>query len=76
MRILLVYAHPLEESFCAAMRDAVLRGLAVNNHEVCVLDLYAMGFDPRLSAEERFAYEDETQNQKNVADHIKLIQWA
>ena len=76
MRILLVHAHPVKESFGAAMRDAALAGLKVHGHEVCVLDLYATDFDPRLSAEERLLYEDETQNQKHVSDHVKLIEWA
>jgi len=76
MRILLVHAHPVEESFGAAMRDAVLKGLKAHEHEVRVIDLYAMGFEPRLSAEERLLYEDETQNQKHVADHVELIRWA
>lgn len=76
MRILLVYAHPVEDSFGAAMRDAVLRGLAVHAHDVRTLDLYAMHFEPRLSAHEREIYQDETQNQKAVAEHVALIKWA
>jgi putative NADPH-quinone reductase len=76
MRILLVHAHPVAESFGAAMRDAVLRGLAAHGHEVCVLDLYATGFEPRFSAEERLAYQDETRNQAHVEEHVALVKWA
>lgn len=76
MRVLLVHAHPMPNSFCAAMRDAVLRGLAQNNHEVRVLDLYAIEFEPRFSAHERAIYLDEANNQEPVADQIELIRWA
>lgn len=75
MRVLLVYCHPVETSFCAAMRDAVLRGLA-DRHSVTVLDLYGQGFNPVLCRQERLDYHDITKNQALVADHIALIQAA
>lgn len=76
MRILVIYAHPVDTSYVAAMRDAVLKGLAHNNHETRVLDLYAQNFEPRLSAEEHRVYLDETRNQVSVAEHIALLRWA
>ena len=76
MRVLVIYAHPVETSYVAAMRDAVLSGLARSNHETRVLDLYAKNFDPRLSAEEHRVYLDPTQNQISVAEHIADIRWA
>ena len=33
MRVLVVYAHPLSDSFAAALRDAVLRRLRENGYE-------------------------------------------
>ncbi|MDO8290004.1 MAG: NAD(P)H-dependent oxidoreductase [Parvibaculum sp.] len=76
MRVLVVYAHPIETSYVAALRDAVLAGLAQSHHETRVIDLYAQNFDPRLSAQEHRVYEDESQNQITVAEHIALIRWA
>ena len=76
MRILVIYAHPVDTSFVAALRDAVLKGLGAHNHETRVLDLYKQNFEPRLSAEEHRVYLDETQNQNTVAEHIALIRWA
>tara|TARA_R110000868_G_scaffold58025_11_gene179016 strand:+ start:250 stop:840 length:591 start_codon:yes stop_codon:yes gene_type:complete len=76
MRVLVIYAHPVETSYVAAMRDAVLRGLAVNGHEIRVTDLYAEGFDPRLSASEFAIYNDNDRNQVALADHIAHIRWA
>jgi len=76
MRILVIYAHPVDTSYVAALRDAVLKGLGAHSHETRVLDLYKQNFEPRLSAEEHRVYLDETQNQNTVAEHIALIRWA
>src|ERR1700739_2395080 len=50
MRVLYVYCHPLADSFHAAIRGEALAGLAEAGHTVDLLDLYAEGFDPVLSA--------------------------
>lgn len=56
MRILLVLAHPLEESFAASVTETVRRKLIANGHTVDLLDLYGEDFDPRLSQSERSRY--------------------
>lgn len=56
MRILLVLAHPLEESFAASVAGTVRRRLEANGHAVDLLDLYREGFDPRLTPSERARY--------------------
>lgn len=76
MKVLVVYCHPVAESFCAAMRDAALRGLARAGHETHLLDLYAENFDPRLSRAERIDYQDEVRNAASVADHVAHLEWA
>lgn len=52
-RALVVYCHPLEASFVAAVRDRVLAGLSASGAEVRFTDLYADGFEPAFSASER-----------------------
>lgn len=48
MKILLVWTHPVPESYSAALRDAVLESLrSLNGTEVELLDLYTSGFDPK-----------------------------
>ena len=48
MKILLVWTHPVPESYSAALRDAVLGALrSLNGTEVELLDLYTSGFDPK-----------------------------
>ena len=56
MRVLVLFAHPLADSFAAALHRAVVAKLRQGGHEVDDCDLYAEGFDPVLSAAERRAY--------------------
>jgi NAD(P)H dehydrogenase (quinone) len=48
----MVYAHPLADSFVAAVRRSALSGLEAAGHEVDLLDLDAEAFEPCLSLEE------------------------
>ncbi len=56
MRALVVYCHPVADSFCAAVRAAAEAGLADGGHEVEVIDLYAEAFRPALDEGERLAH--------------------
>ncbi len=56
MKVLVVHCHPSPESFTAAVRDRVLKGLAAAGHEARLIDLYAEGFDPVMSRQEREGY--------------------
>ncbi len=76
MRILVVYAHPCPESFTAAVRDRVLATLQGAGHEIRLLDLYAIGFDPIISAEERRIYHTAGRNEAPVADHLAALRWC
>ncbi len=53
MRVLVVHCHPDPESLVSAAKDRVLAGLERAGHEVRFTDLYAEGFEPRMSSEER-----------------------
>ncbi len=76
MRILMVYCHPRADSFCAALRDTALEALRAKGHEVELRDLYAEGFHPVLSAEERGVYNDEAANQAGIEREIAQLQRA
>ena len=41
MRVLLVYCHPVPDSFCAAIRDVAIEVLTGRGDEVRLIDLYA-----------------------------------
>lgn len=75
MRILLIHCHPRPDSFNAALKDAVLKGLG-NRHEVELRDLYAEGFNPALSAEERGRYHDIPGNLEGIEAHVESLRRA
>jgi len=76
MRALVVYCHPVAESFNAAVRDAVVRGLERAGHEVDLIDLYGEGFDALLSREERLAYHTPGENTRHIAGHLARVKQA
>ena len=76
MRVLVIYAHPLEDSYAAALRDAVVETLNAGGHKVDLCDLYKQAFDPVLSAHERRVYRDAPANLENVSEHAKRLQQA
>jgi putative NADPH-quinone reductase len=76
VKVFYVYCHPLPESFHAAIRDEALAGLAEARHEVDLCDLYAEGFDPVMSAEERRRYHDTSRNQIGIESHVARLRAA
>jgi putative NADPH-quinone reductase len=76
MRALVVYCHPRPTSFTAAVRDTVLARLAAASAEIRLIDLYAEGFDPVLSASEHAGYETEPDNIAPVAAHVEALRWC
>ena len=76
MRVHYLYCHPLAESFHRALLDCSLAGLAAGGHDVDLLDLYAEGFDPVLSAEVRRIYHDTSRNQAGLERYIARLRAA
>ena len=56
MNALVVYCHPVEGSFCSAMRDAAFSGLRAAGHTVDLIDLAAEHFNPVMSTSEWNTY--------------------
>jgi NAD(P)H dehydrogenase (quinone) len=74
---LVVVAHPSTESFCHALAGRAASGLAAAGHDVVVVDLYALGVRPHMSAEERHAYHgDSPILDPLIAEHAALVQTA
>lgn len=74
MRVLYIYCHPLPESFHAGIRAEALAGLQRAGHEVDLLDLYAEGFDPVLSAEGRRNYHNVERNRDGLENYVERLQ--
>lgn len=76
MKVLVVYAHPVDTSFVAAIHTQVVDTLRARGHEVDDCDLYAEGFDPVLSRDDRLHYHDLTRNRTRIAAYTERLQTA
>ncbi|MGG7566547.1 NAD(P)H-dependent oxidoreductase [Rhodovulum sp. DZ06] len=75
-RAFVLYAHPVPDSFAAAVHAATVETLEEAGWEVDDCDLYAEGFDPRLTREEREGYHDVGPNLEPVADYVARLRAA
>jgi putative NADPH-quinone reductase len=73
MRVLVLFAHPVETSFQAALHRATVDALMRAGHEVDDCDLYAENFSPALSREERINYHDAAVCRKNVEPYVRRV---
>lgn len=76
MRVLVIYAHPVETSFNAALHEAAVAALRRAGHAVDDLDLYAEGFQPVLTRAERLSYHDTAADLAPVASYVRRWQAA
>jgi len=73
LRILVLFAHPVETSFGAALHASVVETLRARGHEVDDCDLHAEGFDPVMSRQDRMDYHDVSVNQRRVAPYVERL---
>jgi NAD(P)H dehydrogenase (quinone) len=76
MRVLVLFAHPLADSFAAALHRAVVAALAEAGHEIDDCDLYASGFDPAMTAAERRAHNTPNPDLSAVEHHVERLRAA
>lgn len=76
MRLLMVLAHPLADSYAASVARTARDALEAKGHSVDLLDLYAEGFDPRLSESERRGYFDIPYDTGGVDNIVSRLQAA
>ena len=76
MNILLVIAHPLQDSLCTALSDRTLKKLDSFGHNVFIENLYANEFDPVLSQDERKSYYQDVYDQSNVQGEVARLKSA
>jgi NAD(P)H dehydrogenase (quinone) len=53
MRVLVIYCHPVTESFAAVAHTVALEALRHAGHAAIDVDLYADAFGPVMSRQER-----------------------
>jgi NAD(P)H dehydrogenase (quinone) len=76
VKVLYLYCHPVPESFHAAIRVEALTGLVEARHVVDLCDLYAEGFDPVMSLEERRRYHDTSKNRLGLETYVERLRAA
>jgi len=75
-RALVLFAHPVPESFAAALHVRVVDRLAARGWEVDDCDLHAEGFAPVLTAAERRGYHDTATNTAPVQGYVDRLRAA
>jgi NAD(P)H dehydrogenase (quinone) len=72
-RVLVLFAHPCEESFAAATHKVVVDTLTAKGWDVDDCDLNAEGFNPVLTADERRGYHDVVTNTAPVQSYVDRL---
>ncbi|MFK0687498.1 NAD(P)H-dependent oxidoreductase [Mesorhizobium sp. IMUNJ 23033] len=73
MKILVLYAHPVETSFNAGLHRTIVERLTAAGHAVDDCDLYAEDFDPRLTRAERLGYHDQRGEGDAAAFYVERV---
>jgi len=76
VRVLVLFAHPVETSYNAALHAATVAALKASGHEVDDCDLYAEGFNPVMSRQERLDYHDEAICTAPVQGYVDRVRAA
>ena len=82
MKMLIVFNHPYDGSYCNAILSSVVTGLQKANHEVNIIHLDKEGFNPVMTAADLKAFKNkqavdpkvlEYKNRLEQADHLVFI---
>ena len=73
MRILVLFAHPVETSFASSLHAKLVEVLRARGHKVDDCDLHAEGFDPVMSRQDRIDYHNVAVNRRNVAPYVDRL---
>jgi hypothetical protein len=73
VRILVLFAHPVETSFASSLHAKLVEVLRARGHKVDDCDLYAEDFDPVMSRQDRIDYHNLAVNRRNVAAYVDRL---
>ena len=73
MRVLVLYAHPVETSFGAAVHATLVETLRARGHEIDNCDLNIERFDPVMTRQDRLEYHDVSINQARVKPYVDRL---
>jgi NAD(P)H dehydrogenase (quinone) len=75
MKILVVYTHPVENSFNRALLNATIEGLQSAGHEIRVADLYAEKFQPAMIAADFAQFEGRSMPDEILFEQSR-VEWS
>jgi NAD(P)H dehydrogenase (quinone) len=75
MKYLIIFAHPNSASFSSSLIKALSEHLTNKGNEVKIRNLYEIGFNPVLSADD-FSSLADNQTPKDIAIEQEYIKWA
>lgn len=73
MKVVIVFNHPYEQSYCNAILDAVTKGLQRAQHEVDLIHLDNDGFNPVMSKADLKAFVEHKPIDPQVIDYNQRI---
>ena len=76
MRALVLFAHPVPDSFSASLHKIIVDTLSQRGWSIDDCDLYAEHFNPVLSESERRGYHDEPDNIGPVEEYVERLRNA
>jgi NAD(P)H dehydrogenase (quinone) len=76
MRVVIVFNHPYEQSYCNAILTSVTKGLQNGQHEVDLIHLDNDRFNPAMSADDLKAFVAHQPTDPQVIDYNKRLQKA
>ncbi|UZR98531.1 NAD(P)H-dependent oxidoreductase [Chondrinema litorale] len=76
MKVVIVFNHPYQKSYCNAILEAATRGLQVGNHEIDLIHLDNDGFNPVMTADDLKAFRDKKPVDPQVIDYKSRIEQA
>jgi NAD(P)H dehydrogenase (quinone) len=76
MKIVIIFNHPYEGSYCNAILNSVTRGLQQANHEIDIINLDKEGFNPVMSSLDLKAFRDKKPVDLKVIEYKDRLEKA
>jgi putative NADPH-quinone reductase len=76
MKVLIVFNHPYEGSYCSAILNSVISGLNKVNHKIDVINLDKEDFNPVMTSEDLKAFRDKKPIDPKVLEYKKRLEKA
>lgn len=76
MKVVIVFNHPYEGSYCNAILDSVTRGLILADHDVDIINLDKDGFNPVMTSKDLKAFRDKQPVDPKVLEYKDRLEQA